>query len=228
MKPLILLHGALGAASDFEQLLPLLSPHYELFLFDLPGHGQNKERPSKFSIPLFADALNDFINTNHLEQPLIFGYSMGGYVACLLQFQKPVFSHIYTLGTKFIWNESQAQKEAQNLDPKSLAEKFPAYTNALAAKHGADYWDENMRLTAQMMLALGKEAALSTTDYSSIQSKIAIGLGDKDKMVPIEDAIQVYRQLPHACLDVLPMTQHPLDRVKPELLAQRLHYFFHL
>lgn len=228
MKPLILLHGALGAASDFEPLIPLLSANYQIYTFDLPGHGKSVHKPESFSISLFASALDQFVSENEIEQPLLFGYSMGGYVACLLQSQKPVFSHIYTLGTKFIWNENQAQKEAQNLNPSLLAEKFPTYTQSLASKHGEAYWAKNMQLTADMMLELGKKAALESSDYQHIQCKVAVALGDKDKMVPIEDALQVYRSLPNACFDILPATQHPIDRVNPHLLAQRLNYFFHL
>lgn len=228
MKPLILLHGALGAASDFEPLIPLLSSDYEMYTFDLPGHGKSPEKPASFSIELFAHALEQFISENKLQQPLLFGYSMGGYVACLLQSQKPIFSHIYTLGTKFIWDESQAEKEAKNLNPTLLTEKFPAYTQLLAAKHGEHYWAKNMQLTADMMLALGQKAALESSAYQHIQCKVAVALGDKDKMVPLEDALQVYRSLPNACFDILPATQHPIDRVNPSLLAQRLNYFFHL
>lgn len=228
MKPLILLHGALGAASDFEPLIPLLSADYKIYAFDLPGHGTSTEKPESFSIQLFANALEQFISEKKLEQPLLFGYSMGGYVACLLQSQKPMFSHIYTLGTKFIWNESQAQKESQNLNPILLSQKFPEYTKLLGSKHGEDYWTKNMKLTADMMLSLGQKAALESSEYQQIQCKVAIALGDKDKMVPIEDALQVYRSLPHACFDILPATQHPIDRVNPQLLAQRLNYFFNL
>lgn len=227
MKPLILLHGALGAASDFQELKSHLAANYELYIPDLPGHGTKAHDEKMFSIDSFANFLSIYIESQKLVQPMIFGYSMGGYVACLLESKHPTFEKIYTFGTKFLWNPAQAAKEAGALQPEAVETKFPAYAAGLANKHG-EHWRNNMLKTAQMMRSLGEKAALESSDYSKISCKVAVAVGDKDKMVSIEEATEVYRRLPEACLDVLPFTQHPLDRVNPNLLAKRLNYFFHL
>lgn len=224
---LILLHGALGAASDFDLLVPELKKHYQCHVLDLPGHGPNQLNPSAFNISVFADYLLEYILKNKLDQPKIFGFSMGGYVAAHLQASEGVFDKIYTLGTKFIWDPSSAEKEAAFLNPHKIVEKVPAYAQKLESLHGSK-WKMVVESTAQLMLNLGRSPALELGDYSKINIAVAIGIGDADKMIPLTDAVKVKNQLPNACLDVLPFTPHPLDRVEPQLLLGRLRYFFEI
>lgn len=224
---LILLHGALGGARDFDFLLPALKQHYQCHVLDLPGHGTHQFASNAFNIPAFADYLLEYIQRNKLDQPKIFGFSMGGYVATHLQATEGVFDKIYTLGTKFIWDPASAEKEAALLNPQKIIEKVPAYAQKLESLHGS-HWKLLVERTAQLMLQLGNSPALVPGDYMKIQIPVAVGIGDADKMIPLSDAVTIKNQLPHACLDVLPFTPHPLDRVDPKLLLGRLRYFFEI
>lgn len=82
MQKIILLHGAIGCS---EQLMPLskslTDTGFETFTFNFSGHGKSNFK-SNFSIEQFSDELHNFITENNLIKPNIFGYSMGGYVAC--------------------------------------------------------------------------------------------------------------------------------------------------
>lgn len=228
MQKLLLLHGALGCKRDFDDLQKLLSSHYDCYTLDFIGHGSEAASALPLSISTFADQTKTFVELHQLQNALVFGYSMGGYVASYLHKQNGCFTKIYTLGTKFIWHTESAQKEANLLHPATIAEKAPTYAANLIEKHGSDHWENLLQKTAAMMLELGQHPALQMSDFKTIACTMAIGLGDKDKMIPIEDAMSVKNALPNACLDVLPFTQHPIDRVKTELLVQRLKYFFDL
>jgi pimeloyl-ACP methyl ester carboxylesterase len=228
MQKLLFLHGALGCQRDFDSLKAHLSTTYECYTLDFIGHGDQAHCEGHLSIPTFAAQAQTFVEQHQLQNALVFGYSMGGYVATYLHKQTSYFSKIYTLGTKFIWQKESAEQEASMLNPKVIAEKLPAYANSLIAKHGIQYWEDLLLKTAEMMLELGKQPALSPSDFGELQCPMAVGLGDKDKMIPISDAITIKNATPNACLDILPYTQHPIDRVKTELLAGRLKYFFDL
>jgi pimeloyl-ACP methyl ester carboxylesterase len=228
MKKLLLLHGALGSAADFNSLLPYFEPHYNCFAPDLAGHGQRSDENHPYSIPHFAEQLARYVEAHELHQCLVFGYSMGGYVAAYLEHLKPSFSKIYTLGTKFIWNTNDSVKEASMLNPAMIQEKVPTYAAGLAQKHGHDHWRAVLARTADMMLALGQKAALSPEQLGQLQLPMALGWGDRDKMIPLSDVHTIQQSLPQACLDVLPYTPHPLDKVNPQLLLGRLQYFFDL
>jgi len=228
MQKLLLLHGALGYQQDFDVLKEVLSQYYECYSFDFNGHGSKSADTAAFSIKSFAEQTKSFVETHQLQNAFVFGYSMGGYVATYLHKRTGYFLKIYTLGTKFIWQIERAQKEASKLNPAAIIEKAPDYAQTLIQKHSAAHWEGVLRKTAAMMLDLGQNPALSMLDFNNNQCTVAVALGDKDKMIPFEDAVAIKNALPRACLDVLPFTQHPLDRVNTELLVQRLKYFFDL
>jgi pimeloyl-ACP methyl ester carboxylesterase len=105
MKNIILLHGAIGAKDQLEPLaIELKQNGYTVYTLSFSGHGQTPFQ-THFGIEQFALELEQFIKENNLQQPTVFGYSMGGYVALYLAHQQPtLLGNIITLGTKFEWN----------------------------------------------------------------------------------------------------------------------------
>ncbi|MBO9573200.1 MAG: alpha/beta fold hydrolase, partial [Chitinophagaceae bacterium] len=137
MKPhLLMLHGAIGASSQLQHIAGLLSPKYEIHLFDFPGHGGKGLNEENFSIELFANAVVSFLEEQKIKQVNIFGYSMGGYVALYLARHHPeLINKIITLGTKFHWNKETAANEVKMLDPEKIAVKVPSFAKALETLH---------------------------------------------------------------------------------------------
>jgi alpha/beta superfamily hydrolase len=50
-------------------------------------------------------------------------------------------------------------------------------------------------------------------------------LGDRDKMVPLEETVAVYKQLRNAQFGVIPGTPHAFEQVNVPLLAQLITTF---
>ncbi|TSA49473.1 MAG: alpha/beta fold hydrolase [Sphingobacteriales bacterium] len=134
--PLILLHGAIGATSQFNSFTDLLSQSFTIYTFDFEGHGQRPFNNRPFRIEHFAENLSEFIEEYQLQPADIFGYSMGGYVALYLAATRPEYiHHIYTLATKFDWDTETATKESAHLNPEKLKEKVPQFAHALELRH---------------------------------------------------------------------------------------------
>ncbi len=225
MKDVILLHGALGAQVQFDDLRKRLEPEYKCHSLDLPGHGSSSFA-KQFGIEAFSRELENFIEQYQLKNPLIFGYSMGGYVALFLESTKPnTFSKIFTLGTKFQWTPEIAEKESGFLDPEKIREKVPDYAKRLEELHG-DKWPQLCEETAKMMRYLGTMNLLNAESYGSIQIPVRVGIGDKDKMVTLEETTGVFRKLKKGSFLVMPSTPHPIEQVSPERLAYKLRKFF--
>lgn len=218
MKTIILLHGAIGAKDQLEPLaVELKQQGYNVFTLSFSGHGQTPFA-SNFGIEQFALELEQFIEDNNLQQPTVFGYSMGGYVALYLAHRnKNILGDIITLGTKFEWNPSIAQKEMKMLDSKTIIEKVPKFAEALQKRHGQD-WELLLQKTAEMMLSLGNKNALTLTDFTSIENKVWIGIADKDNMVSLEETTAVYKQLKNGAMYMLPNTKHPIETANVGLL----------
>src|SRR5882724_6957187 len=117
-RPLLLLHGALGASSQFGDLANELAGHFDLHMMNLPGHGGEPISDEPFSIAGFAEVLHAWLAGRGLEGIDVFGYSMGGYVALHLARHSPgAVGRVFTLATKFAWDASTSAKETAMLDP---------------------------------------------------------------------------------------------------------------
>lgn len=226
MQSLLLLHGAIGAA---DQLLPLknqIGNNYDIHTINFSGHGGEKISAEPFSIPLFAEEVNAYIEKKQLGKVSIFGYSMGGYVAMYLAKKHPEkINKIITLATKFHWDEEVASKEMQQLDPEKIAVKVPAFAAALEKRHAPNDWKKIIEKTGLMLEALGKNNALPLSDYTTIEIPCLLLLGDRDRMITLEETVAVYKKLPQAQMGILPRTPHPIEQVNMELLPGMIRYF---
>lgn len=218
MQSLILLHGALGSAAQISHISSLLEDQFNICSFDFPGHGQNPY-DGKFSMDLFSDSILEYIQRNQITKPLVFGYSMGGYAALILERKHPgTFAGIVTLGTKFQWTPEIAEKETKMLDPELTLNKVPAFAAELENRHTRNDWRKLMLETATMLRGMGANPPLTDEDIGSIETPTLILLGDRDKMVRLEETIHAYRSFPNAQMGILPNTGHPIEKVNCPIL----------
>lgn len=227
MKPkLLLLHGALGSTNYFKPLMVVLEEYYELYTLNFSGHGDKPASSAGFSIAVFAEEVNHYLDENGIEKINIFGYSMGGYVAVYLAHQHPEkVSKIFTLGTKWDWNSESAMREAQMLQPEIVLKKVPQWAKSLEKLHGKS-WSELMQKTAQMMLEMGENPPLSEKEFEQIATPILLTIGDKDQMVSIDETRHMTHLLPHAQCIVLKEVPHSIEQMDVAFLAQSIHNFF--
>ncbi|WP_294670483.1 alpha/beta hydrolase [uncultured Fluviicola sp.] len=223
MKNLIILHGALGAKSQFEQLASQLSEHFHVYTLEFDGHGTKSTGAADFSIELFAQNLKDFMQQNDIQKPMIFGYSMGGYVALKLESLNPgSMEKLVTLGTKFDWNPESAEKEAKMLNAEKIEEKVPSFVAYLKSLHGENSWRTVLQATAKMMLELGNKPALKSYDFHHIQVPVHLLRGEKDAMVTKEETAEVQHLLRNGSYTEIADWLHPINLVPSDQLAQQL------
>lgn len=226
-SPLILLHGALGAQSQFTPWLPLLEPHFELHLLEFEGHGGQPFADRPFAIAHFAENLEAYIAQHGLERPNIFGYSMGGYVALWLSLRRPeLIGKLFTFATKLDWNPAGAAKEVKMLDIATILDKVPKFATMLEARHHGNDWKEHLARTAAMMLAMGNEPPLTAEDFSKLTIPVRMGIGDRDTMVTLEETIAAYRAIPGAELFVMPNAPHPIEKLDAGRMAGVIREYF--
>lgn len=214
-KPTILfLHGALGVAQDMEPLMNILSERgYITHSFNFSGHGTGAAETTEFRIDLFARDLEKYLKQHQLKDPIVFGYSMGGYVALYhkANFEDSPISQIFTYGTKFNWSENAVARELPMMNPDHIIEKYPQYAEALKNKHG-DRWKQLMRSTAHMMQNLEKIDGLTREDMADIDISVILILGDQDRMVSTEETHLTGSWLHHSKQKTISHSKHELER----------------
>ena len=226
MQHLILLHGALGSKDQLQPLKSTLENIFQIHTFNFSGHGGRPFPDTAYSIPFFSEQIAAFMQESGIEQAHIFGYSMGGYAAMYLAKQHPEkISKLITLATKFQWDEKTAAREVNMLNGNTIMEKVPAFAAQLQQRHAPNDWLELLSKTGDLLTDLGKRNALTLEDYASIATPCLLLLGDRDKMVTLEETIAVYKQLPNAQCGILPGTPHAFEQVNMTFLAQLITQF---
>lgn len=179
-----------------------------------------------FSIKLFADDVLRKMDENGISAASFFGYSMGGYVAMYLAKHYPGRVHkVITLATKFHWDEGTAQREVKMLDAEKIAQKLPDFAAALEKRHIPNNWRQVLNNTKEMLISLGADNTLKEADYTTITQPVLVLLGDRDKMVGLDETLAVYKVLPNAQFGILPATLHPIEQVDKELLSYHISRF---
>ena len=64
-----------------------------------------------------------------------------------------------------------------------------------------------------MLAQMGIDNPLKSTVYANIGTSTLLMLGDRDKMVTLEETVKVYQHLPKAQMAILPNTEHPIEKV---------------
>lgn len=170
-------------------------------------------------IAQMAAQIADYITAHHLAPARIFGYSMGGYVGLHLARHRPeLVAKLATLATKLDWRPEVAEKEARMLDADKIIAKVPAYAEVLRERHAPLDWRAVLAATAEMMIQLGQQPALTAADWAQITTHVHMCVGDQDNMVSIAETEAVQQAIPGAQLQVLAGVQHPIERVPLAML----------
>jgi pimeloyl-ACP methyl ester carboxylesterase len=90
-EPLILLHGGTGSWTHWIKTIPALSPHFELWVPDIPGLGDSAMPPEQRTPASIADVMATGVDQLFTAgRPLrLAGFSFGGHVAGLLAARRP-------------------------------------------------------------------------------------------------------------------------------------------
>ncbi len=153
--------------------------------------------------------------------PVLFGYSMGGYVGLALEAHVPgSFAGIITLGTKYVWDPSSAEREASRLDPAMIAAKVPRFAEALAARHAeAGGWEAVVLRTAMLLRDNGADPLLTPDVLARVGIPVTVAVGARDDTVSVGESTSSAAHMPHARCVVLDDVPHPIERVPVDTIV---------
>jgi pimeloyl-ACP methyl ester carboxylesterase len=223
MRPILLLHGALGSKTQLDPLKASLETSGRvIYSLNFSGHSGEPFR-NAFGIETFAEDVLLFLKENQLKTTDIFGYSMGGYVALWLAYQHPESTgKIVTLGTKFDWTPESAAREVKKVSPEKIEEKVPAFARILQQRHAPNDWKELLHKTAEMMTRLGNKPLLTLEVLQAVPHDVSIMLGDLDDMADLMFSKKVAEVLPQGKFSSLEKTPHPIERADVKFLHRIL------
>lgn len=233
-EPLILLHGGMGVGKNSAHLIPAFSKQFKVILPDLRGHGKTDNPGEELSYRLIADDVAALIDALDLKQPSVCGWSDGGQIALELGMNYPdamkcmvvgaawyQFSQHYQTMLKVMGFESPSavnmDKLRQTLGP--MAEMWRAFH---ATTDDPDRWEKlALQISSMWWTPLGYTAV----DFQKIKTPTMVLLGDRDQIISVEEAVEMYRLIPGAELAIVPNANHSLPMLRAELFTNLVSDF---
>ena len=83
-QPLVLLHGFCESGKMWNYFAEKLSDNFRVICPDLPGFGDSPISGDRITLEEVAVQLEEWMEENHIADPIVIGHSLGGYVALAL------------------------------------------------------------------------------------------------------------------------------------------------
>jgi pimeloyl-ACP methyl ester carboxylesterase len=226
-KTIVLLHGFGEDHRIFKKQLKVLSEKYKVFAPDLPGSGTLNyyEFPANTeSIEWLAAWVKDQLDAQKIEQCILLGHSMGGYITLAFAEKYPEYLTGWGLIHSTAYADSEAKKETRRKAIDFMKEKG-AHTflrTAIPGLFGADFLDkhkekvdlliEDAKSFTSPSLEWYYRAMIARPDRSDLlrNAKVPVLMvaGTEDKAAPIEDIIN-QASIPSIChFHILQQTGH--------------------
>jgi pimeloyl-ACP methyl ester carboxylesterase len=112
--PLILIHGFPMNHSVWEDFKEPLLADYTIYTPDLPGLGQSDILKDGFTLQDVARSMNTWVSDNNLQQGVLVGHSLGGYIALEMVKENPSWFTGLVLFHSTALADNADKKESRN------------------------------------------------------------------------------------------------------------------
>ncbi|OOQ61160.1 alpha/beta fold hydrolase [Mucilaginibacter pedocola] len=219
-EPLLLLHGLMGALSNWEEVIKEFSPHYRVLIpilpiYDLPILTTGVRALSKF--------VHKFIKFKKLNKITLLGNSLGGHVGLIYVLAHPGYVKALVLtGSSGLYENAFGGSFPRRENYEFVKEKvaYTFYDPAVATKELVDEVFETINDRAKVIriLAMAKSAIRHNMkdDLRKITMPVALIWGRDDKITPPEVAVEFNQLLPNSHLDWIDKCGHAPMMERPQ------------
>lgn len=239
---LVLLHGFPFSSSIFQQLVEALAGTYRLIAPDFPGAGSTSalSRPEEASMEMLADLVKMILDQEKVQQCVLTGHSMGGYVALAFAAAFPERLKGLCLLHSTAYDDSEEKKQARIRSIQFIqthgSELFlKQMVPGLFASHFTHTHSElvnqivkqSQRIPAEMLIGYYK-AMLKRPDRSyvlrTLKVPVAFIFGKEDASLLLEQALTQVSLPSDSTVHILEQTGH-MSMLEQPRLWRLLHYF---
>ena len=191
-RPLILLHGGLGAIEMFGPNLAALAKGRRVIAVDLQGHGRTADIDRPLSVELMADDIAALIGHLGLERSDVMAYSLGGGVALQTAIRHPeVVRKLVVVSTPFrrdaFYPDILAQQGQVGAAAAEAMKQTPMYQLYASIAPRPEDWP---RLLSKIGEAMKQDFDFST-EIAGIKATTLVVAGDAD-IFPPAHAVELF------------------------------------
>jgi pimeloyl-ACP methyl ester carboxylesterase len=246
--PVLFVHGLDGNWQNWLENLPRTAQERRVVALDLPGHGRSEMPREDISISNYAEVVDEFCQQLGLGQVVCVGNSMGGFIAAELAIRVPERVERLVLAaaagitvTKLrsapiltvarVTGAIATRTAARNREV-AVRPRLKHYVLAGVFRHPTRLRPELLYEVIQGAGADGFHDALEallgydfTDGLPQIRCPTLMIWGEDDLLVPVEDADEFERLIPHSRKLVFEDTGHVPMIERPETFNQQLLEF---
>jgi 3-oxoadipate enol-lactonase len=236
--PVVFLHAFPFNRRMWEAQVKALSDRYRIITIDLRGHGESDAPLWRYTLELFADDVTGLLDHLGIQQTVLAGLSMGGYLSFAFYRKYPERIKALVLADTraeadtpeaAVWRFTLAQKVykegakavADDMGPKLLSPKAkPALVEQVRA----------MILSTQISGIVGDLMAMvERPDSTPLLARIAfptlVLVGQQDVLTTPEENKRIADDIKNARFEIIPKAGHMSNLEQPEAFNQAVAAF---
>lgn len=246
-KPLVLISGLGYTLWLWHRMVPILAEHFQVITFDNRGIGQSDQPPGPYTAQMLAADTAGLLDALGVENAIILGHSMGGFIAQAMALDYPekvaklILSSTSFGGPRHVPATPEAMKILTDVTTDALTRFKNGLTVSTspgwAEKHPEILEDwtkwrvanpiEPSAYQAQLAigLALFPEAAAFEHELSQIKVPTLILSGAHDKVVPPDNAALLSEKIADSIVVIFPDAGHFFPIEIPEAASRAVIEF---
>lgn len=200
--PLLLIHGGGSTiGTTFGRILPMLAKTHKVIAVELQAHGHTADIDRPLSFEQDADDVADLLKQLHIAKADILGFSNGASTTLEMAIRHPelvnkiiVASTMYKKDGAYPWLWEMMKHPTFEGMPEPLKDAYLAINSNKDALH---------KMYERDVARMQSFQDINDDDIKAIKAPALIIIGDNDVVRP-EHAVEMYRQMQHAKLMILP------------------------
>ena len=204
--PLLLLHGFTGSGDDWSHVFAKPLPGYRVIAPDLRGHGRSTNPSGTFTFAAVARDMFALLDQLGVERVKAIGMSAGANTLLHMATQQPsrIEAMIHISGTPLFPDEARAIMRTMTEEGRSEAE----WAEMRGRHHHGDDQIRALWRHAREFADDRDDMNFDASSLARITARTLIVHGDRDPLYPVELAVELFRAIPNAALNVVPNGGH--------------------
>ena len=232
---IVLLHSLALDRSVWQDLIPHLTPRYEVIALDLPNHGASPSLPDA-TIESMGDAVVAGLQDHVDGRPIVMGLSLGGCVAQAIAVNHPGFVRGLGLFDTTCWYGETAPQDWEDRAQKAATEGFDSLADfQLKRWFSPGFVEANPDIGERLMGVFRSNdidgyiascramGALDLRDrIGSIEAPTTIIVGADDPATSPPHSEAIRQRIDGAAMHVVPRCGHLSAAERPDVIARWL------
>ena len=228
-KDVILLHGLFGSLSNWGNVIKNLEENYNVYTPTFPLFSTHFKRNSLQNLVQF---LENYIQSNKIENPILIGNSLGGHVALLYALAHPnLVDKLILAGSSGLYESNLQASFVRVRDYEYIKNKVEEVfeTKNVVTKELVDdvFSTANTPTKALSIISIARDAKRQNLKHllHKIDQPVLLVWGKQDIVTPPDVAEEFFAHLPNAKLAYIDHCGHVPMMEQPILFNQHINQF---